>query len=479
MYFNGDYISSRRFRPGCYFETDDIDEIIEGSLKILDEVGIKISDDELRNKLAAKGFTLKGDRVFIEKEIAREYLEYWRKHPKKNSSKRLNIENSTPRFNCTINEYCTNLLYGNSLKAFTMDSLVTMTKLVEKLSKVYGFSPNVAGNPGDVPYDLQSLARFFIAAKYCHQGYPDEPETIIAAEYMFKMAEVVDYRITKLPVYVSTPLTLGGDSLEIAVNFKNRVQTIKVTSMPSFGANTPHSIPAAFSLVLAEVLGSAVVINDLTGVFCDLLVQMHPFDFRTLNFVYGSPEHLIFEWLGGEFNAMLAENEYYLRRTNIHTHAKTPGFQSAAEKASLAMAGALHGATVFNGVGALSLDEIFSPVQLVLDLEILCHVWRVIKGVKKEKLPTNLIDLISEGLGNSYINTDLTLDNISEFIWYPQIFERTSLASSKSGESELTKANELVEKYLAMEDTFILDKEKTEELNRIWDRALLDSRVRY
>lgn len=473
MFYKGSYAGNSRFIPGQYFSDDDITDIIDGACEILEKTGLKITDDIITDRLRSKGYKTKGNRLIIDKSISREYLKFWQDSQRAGTSQKKYKHDILTGYDCKLNEYCSNLLYKGDIKPFTLKTVTEMTKFVQKAADMYGFSPNCAGTPSDVPYKLQSLACFMTAAKYCKSGYPDEPTSIIAAKYMFDMADVMEYQISRLTVYVSTPLMLGGESLDMVLQLKDLVPVIKITSMPAFGATTPLSIPTAFSLAFAEVLGSAVLVNSLTDCFCDLLVQMHPFDPRALNIVFGSPEHLIFEWISGEFNAKIKGKGYFVSRTNLHTHAKTPGTQSCAEKASLAMAGAIYGAAVFTGAGALSLDEIFSPAQLVLDLEILCHIHRSICGLKKEKMPENISDVIAQGLDSSYLGTDLTLDNINEFLWYPKLFERKSLESSKSmSAGEITRAEELVDSISNSDDTFILDESKSNALDRIWSKAI-------
>ena len=61
--------------------------------------------------------------------------------------------------------------------------------------------------------------------------------------------------------------------------------------------------------------------------------------------------------------------------------AKVPDCQSAAEKAAIMTAGAFLGARHFCCAGTLSLDEIFSPEQLLVDCEIRDWVQRGARGL--------------------------------------------------------------------------------------------------
>jgi trimethylamine:corrinoid methyltransferase-like protein len=100
--------------------------------------------------------------------------------------------------------------------------------------------------------------------------------------------------------------------------------------------------------------------------------------------VFGSPE----AYLLGQFSAEI-ESFYSPWRANCIGHesagilvrANYPGAQASAEKAGLMTAGALVEARSFSGAGILSLDEVFSAEQLLVDLELRTSVQRLVAGL--------------------------------------------------------------------------------------------------
>jgi trimethylamine:corrinoid methyltransferase-like protein len=161
----------------------------------------------------------------------------------------------------------------------------------------------------------------------------------------------------------------------------------------------------------------------------------------------------------------------------IHTWAKRAGVQAAVEKSTLMMAGALNGASYFDGLGTISLDEVFSPVQLVLDIEIMNHVSRVVAGMSVDAMPSDLCGMIAEGLDRGYIGSDLTLDHHDSYIWYPDLFDRSNLQSWLSrGEGDaLDRAREIVLGILAKPAEFALKASKKKALDEIYSKALQDA----
>jgi len=320
---------------------------------------------------------------------------------------------------------------------------------------------------------LETLARYKIAIENCPAGIEEDPASFLSAKYMFEMAEVVGRKMEHTPIYMSTPLTLGGDTVKIAMEFRDRLKSVSVGSMPSFGASTPLTISGAFALVLAENLGGAILVNALTDLPAYFGASVIPFDFHSLNISYGSPEKLIFDLLSIEFNAKLRGGKPEVSSVCIHTWAKRPGAQAAFEKGSQITAGAMLGAKHFVGLGALSMDEIFCPIQLVLDVEMMHHVGRMVKGSAVEHMPENIVEMIQQNIDRSFLESDLTLDNHSDFIWYPKLFTRDSLSKWQhlKERDALDEANQIVSKLWHAEPKYELDKEQKKEIDSIYSKA--------
>jgi trimethylamine:corrinoid methyltransferase-like protein len=75
---------------------------------------------------------------------------------------------------------------------------------------------------------------------------------------------------------------------------------------------------------------------------------------------------------------------------------KRPDAQAACKRTASALWQALLGVRHF-GVGQLSIDEVFSPQQAVLDREILAYVERIVEGLDLESETVDTVTLIREG----------------------------------------------------------------------------------
>lgn len=148
--------------------------------------------------------------------------------------------------------------------------------------------------------------------------------------------------------------------------------------------------------------------------------------------------------------------------------AKVAGVQSAMEKGSLITLGAIHGAKKFYCLGSLSLDEVFSPYQMLLDIEAMRYAERIIAGYPTDDEQVSAAYIV-ENMDAGFVTTDLTLDN------YPD-FENTSF-SFDHGLSDIQQGAEkniadLVARIDAAPVEYILSDDKSRELDKIFDHAM-------
>jgi trimethylamine--corrinoid protein Co-methyltransferase len=309
--------------------------------------------------------------------------------------------------------------------------LIEMTKLIDSLAEdgVEGAPPGI---PTDVDPDLQPLAQYRIAALNARQGAtPVDPTSAKTVGYLLDMAEVMGRPIHDLPVYMPTPLRLAGESLDVvlACVAQNRLSSVSVASMPCTGTSSPIQPFGGLVLSAAELMGGMIALRILTGLPVTFYADIFPADLRHGTMVFGSPENMLFQMLDQDFNRFYGWQSGQ-GPGNIHDMAKLPDGQSASEKASIMTLGAFLGVRHFDCAGTLSLDEIFSPEQLLLDCEIRNWVQRAIQGVQvgEEEVPDWLAE-IQQGIQRGFMGLDSTLDYYKTQTWYPQRFTRSAIGN--------------------------------------------------
>jgi trimethylamine--corrinoid protein Co-methyltransferase len=397
--------------------------------RVLQHTGIEVRQPELQTRLKAAGLRLAGDRVFFEPAVVDEYVDEMRRRIE--SGQRGPKAPDDGRLLLRVSSYPLNIhdLDTDSVVPATTQNLIEMTKLIDSLAEdgVEGAPPGI---PTDVLPDLQPLAQYRIAALTARQGAtPVDPTSAKTVGFLLDMAEVMDRPIHGLPVYMPTPLRLAGESLDVvlACVAQNRLSSVWVGSMPCTGTSAPIQPFGGLVLSAAELIGGMIAMRILTDLPVFFSANIFPADMRHGAMVFGSPENMLFQMLGQDFNRFYGW-EGGQGPGNIHNMAKLPDGQSASEKAAIMTLGAFLGERQFDCAGTLSLDEIFSPEQLLLDCEIRNWVQRAVQGVHmgEEDVPDWLVE-IQQGIQRGFMGLDSTLDHYKEQTWYPQRFTRAAI----------------------------------------------------
>jgi trimethylamine:corrinoid methyltransferase-like protein len=113
-----------------------------------------------------------------------------------------------------------------------------------------------------------------------------------------------------------------------------------------------------------------------------------------------------------------------VRRGAFRSTAKQPDEQAACERTATVLWQALLGARRFGAVGQLSVDEVFSPQQAVIDREILAYVARLLRGMEVHR-DVDSVALIGEGVAQgSFASVADTVERFRAFCTFPELFRR-------------------------------------------------------
>lgn len=462
-----------RFERPALISLDQAARVHELAKRTLQEIGMEVRHDAALERLRAAGFCVRGRRVCFEPAVVDEYVDEVRQRISSTAQPR--SEPDDGRLSLFVSSYSLYLhdVDRERLEPYTSERLIEMCKLIDSLAAdgVRGAPPGI---PAEVRPELQPLAQYRIAALHARQGAtPVDPTSAITVNHLLDMAEVMERPIRGLPVYVPSPLRLGGESLDVVLACADRLAEIHVSSMPSVGATAPLHPFGALAVAAAEVIGGALAVRCLTGKPTTFHVDAFPFDLRTGAMVFGSPENLLYQMLSADCNRFYggASNR---APSNIHVMSKLPDAQAAADKAAIMAVGAFLGARSFGAAGTLSLDEVFSPEQLLLDCEIRDWVQRAVQGVwLGEEVLDDWLAEIKEGIEGSFLMLDSTLDYYRQQAWYPQHFQRAAIGPwLAAGQPRLTDSlRDEVRRRIAAHD-FELDAERRRAIDSIYQAAM-------
>lgn len=124
--------------------------------------------------------------------------------------------------------------------------------------------------------------------------------------------------------------------------------------------------------------------------------------------------------------------------------AKVPGHEAGVQKVSSAIMNATSYGNGYIAAGLLGVDEVFSPIQMILDNEITGALIKTSKGfeVDEESLGLDIIDEI--GSGGNFLATDHTAMNFRDSLWFTDIWSREmySVWNESGKKSEIDRAKD-------------------------------------
>ncbi len=404
-----------------------LEEIHQAALRLAEEVGLLVAHDVLLGRLAGRdGVRIAGQRVHFRTDVIEQALEAMRFPP-------------TPypdRYNVISGAYIitTQDLQTGQVRETTQHDLVDLTILGEQLGMVG--SPVV--RPLDVPQPLQEIAMYKTTWEY--SAARPEPlfdttpmSSVAAAETIYEMAQAIGKPFS-VGMYLISPFRCPPEGLNVIAAFLDRDVPLWVGTMPVAGLTAPIYLLGAHVQALAELMAGTALLYTLAENRVPIYwtpidsVRAHPFDMRHAIFVYGSPEDQVGTILQAQLNRRYG---CPLVAKSLLTTAREPDEQAAAEKASHTLLAALAGFRMFTNAGFLSDDDYLSPIQLVIDREIVDYVGVVMKGVADDDsaLALDAIREVAQGAGG-FIEHETTLRHFRENAWDPPLFSHIGLKAS-------------------------------------------------
>ncbi len=462
-------------RP-AFLGASELERMEEAAIRILAEVGIAMDDPDAVIRLGRAGLRSSGGRVLIEPTVVRAFLDEERK---KNGMK-TGQDGDLPgpddnAITLWVSQYSTNFHEAgtDSIVPMTVEKLADSVRILDAF-RDRGVVFTACGAPTEVPAEIQPVVTYWNAATHSRQGRnPVDPKNETSVPFVMEMAEALGNPIRRLPVYYISPLTLSGESFRLVSRYKDKLEGITVSGMPSAGTTAPINIGDALAMSAAEAVGCSILIRELIGLPIRWWVGLFPADLRAMSMPFGSPENMLFLMMTLEADAFFHGYRWYPAGDNVHTMAKLPGAQSCAEKASIMTACAMLGARTFSGIGTLSLDEVFSAEQAVYDVEIAEHVRRLVSAQDVDcDVERCLADVREAVAGGGFSGLETTAEAYRDIYWHPPLFERGFLGAWRAeGARPLRqRARDIVQEALRRHDFHLSDREQ-KAINGILDRA--------
>jgi trimethylamine--corrinoid protein Co-methyltransferase len=363
-------------------DENEVEAIHQASLRILDEIGVMLTESKSRALLADAGAKVQGKRVMLPPELVEKCITL--------AGKKTIIRGRSGAIK-TLGDGC---LYFHNLggapqvynEALGTRSLATVqdvrdsTRLLDALENCHTITPFFT--PTDIPGEVMSLAMYRHALPYTVKPLQG-PGVQYAAEahYAVKMAEVIGppAEILTLALSPVSPLTIPDHEAEAIMEIARLGIAFAPLPCPTAGTTAPFSIAGAITQQNAEVLAALVLAEliqpGLPIIYCGRLAMMEP---RTGLSVWGGVE------LGLASAGTVQIGHRYGLPVNVYgfsTNAHSLDAQDGFERALNAAIPALAGADELSGIGEMEAGVMGSYAQMVADNEFAGSIYRIRRGV--------------------------------------------------------------------------------------------------
>ena len=410
----------------------DVAAIHDGALTILERMGLVIQHRGLLQALAAHGarVDLDAERATFPRALVERFIADAPKH---------DWAGAIPHVSGSAGVY--EGLYhdpvSGELVPWTEARLALYVALARRLPRISGAS--MLGSRLVPPGPLEPLYERLHAWTY---GATDSG-TILSDEICPYLLDVYEVAAAErgVPlaeafhgtVYLIPALKLGRHEAYQVAYFRERGLRVHIGhSMPTLGATAPVTLAGGVTLNLAEQLALGLVNRmwfDDAGLH--LGCSLAPMDMRTAIRPFGRPEMAIANLM----TAQLAR--VYGVPFSGHaglSDAKLPSVEAGAQKALSAVPTLLAGGSLWMDVGLLATDEVCSPIQMVLDNELLGALERFTQEIHVDEEAIGLETILEAGPGGHYLDRWHTARHCREEVWSPGIWSRQMLRSWLAGD---------------------------------------------
>ncbi|OGS42463.1 MAG: hypothetical protein A3K67_04195 [Euryarchaeota archaeon RBG_16_62_10] len=307
----------------------------------------------------------------------------------------------------------------------TLNDLVDFAIVNDAMPEVELYWPEVVAN--DLPPKASNIHEYAASVAHTAKHIQHGAGSVTDAEYLIEIAAaIVGSRrelarrpivsITHTPI---TPLRYEKGDIEAAVVFAKAGLPVVHLSMAISGSVCPVTLAGTIALVNAENLAGAVI-SETASPGAPILYSSEsgPMDMRTGVFLSGSTEGSLINAAGCQ---MARRYGLPSQVGGIAASGSVPGYEVGYQKAISAILPALAGADQVVGIGGFDRSGCESLEQVVMDCELWRNVLRAWKGVRVD-METLAFDAIARvGPGGYFMKDIHTLKHFRSEVLLPKL----------------------------------------------------------
>ena len=452
---------------------DEVTSVHETSLKILQEIGIKVLSKKVQSLLAENGAKVDASRSIA--KIPRSLVE----EAVKKAPKEIVLCGRNPKFDLKLPSkdftFIATSGYATFIRDFkTGEKRMTKTSdlrdfaiLSDYLEEVDFFDSIVA--PTELPPPVQTVHGLAVSFEHTEKHVLNRALNEKQAKWQIKLAAAIvgdEEELRKRPIFSSvncpvSPLVFEEGSSEAMVELAKAGIPVVPMSMALCGSTAPATIAGTLAIVNTENLAALVIFHCVNPgapmIYC---AESTSADMRTGDINYRAPELPL---IAAGATQMARQYKLPCYTTSIGMD-ETPNDWESLIGASVRLALTQMGrGDISAGLGSLENAESSALEQVILDVE----AWEQAKAylrrfkVNEETLGFDAISKV--GAGGNFLGLKHTLEHFREEIW---LRKEATILPSTSG-SLLERAKEKVRQILSSHVPPQLDEKVKREINQI------------
>ena len=418
-------------------KTADVERIHEASLRILDDVGVRLEHDEVVARVLTAGARPGHGThdVRLPAAMVREHLALAPRRVE------LAARDGTTTVLHAASEavfWTAPVLYlwtGAERRPITTEDLRTLARLCDRLDAVQGVM-------GVAMADVPPLHRDFVGLRVIAEGTRKHARVLCFSprgmDALVRMKPVFPGPWFSVGFTAHGPLRWTNLALEVFARSAGHGIPATVNGEPMAGASSPVTLAGAFAVGNAEIL-AGIVVNQVLEPGRPVVYNLglgHVLDMRHATAVTGGPENALFA------RASAALGRFYGLPSSSWVSTESPfeDEQAALETMFGLATHAQEGVSLVWGLGQLESEMTLSLAQLVIDDEMVAYVRRHRRGFAVDD-DSIALDLVREvGIAGSYLETDHTFAHHRRELFSPRLLNRRPRSACRGPLTEVAAA---------------------------------------
>ena len=439
--------------------------IHETSLRILEEIGVRLEHEEVAARVIKAGAkpgpdagVVRFPRKMVEERLAMCPREV-RLDDRAGGGATLTAESPSVFWT----NPAMNVRQGTEVREARGEDLAEVARLCDSLPAVSGVMGMAVA---DVPPPHRDFAGVRVIAENCRRHVRALCFTPTGMEALLEMKKVFPGNWLSVGFTAHGPLRWTNLALGIFLKSAGAGIPTTINGEPMAGVTGPVSLAGSAAVGNAEIL-SGIVVNQVLEPGRPVIHNLglaHVFDMKDAAAVTGGPENALLAAIAAEMGRFYGiPSSSWVSTESVHDDA-----QASFEKMFGIHTHTANRVSLIWGLGQLESEKTISLAQLVIDDEMVAYARRYAAGAPATPATVNF-DLIRQvGIGGSYLETDDTLEHWREHLWIPKILNRKPRQECRGTLAEVAAAR--ARELLAADREEKIGRHEAAELRRIEEK---------